>query len=236
MRVTLEIANRDLYDAIGVDQDRAVDPRRGRAAPASTLLDYVAARVHVNNGEADCAPGARALSFADKSDGFFAVTARRLRLQAHRRRRHRRVRPLLRPRSDASGAGAHRAARPARAAACLPRRRAHAAPRSADHALRQPARLPRARHGAHLHRLRPPGVPVRPAPGRRGARICVGGDALHPRHRHRLHRRALGDAHRRRASAGCGCRRASWSRRSRCRSPTSPSRTWRCASRSIAGC
>jgi hypothetical protein len=73
VRVTLQISNRDLYEAIGVDKDRAVqraEVERARAA----LLDYVAARVHIRNGEADCPPGERALSFADKSDGFFAVT------------------------------------------------------------------------------------------------------------------------------------------------------------------
>ncbi|MGZ3439332.1 MAG: HupE/UreJ family protein [Polyangia bacterium] len=71
--VTLQISNRDLYEAIGVDKDRAVDRAEVERARAP-LLDYVAARVHVKNGEADCPPAAHTLSFADKSDGFFAVT------------------------------------------------------------------------------------------------------------------------------------------------------------------
>jgi hypothetical protein len=74
VRVTLEISNRDLYEAIGVDKDRAVD-RAEVARTRDRLLDYVAARIHVRNGEADCPPDpARELSFDDKSDGFFAVT------------------------------------------------------------------------------------------------------------------------------------------------------------------
>jgi len=71
--VTLEISNRDLYEAIGVDKDRAVDRAEVERAK-DKLLAYVAERVHVDNGGALCAPGDRALSFADKSDGFFAVT------------------------------------------------------------------------------------------------------------------------------------------------------------------
>jgi len=71
--MTLQISNRDLYEAIGVDKDRAVTRNEVERARAS-LLDYVAGRVHVDNGGARCAPDARALSFADKSDGFFAVT------------------------------------------------------------------------------------------------------------------------------------------------------------------
>ena len=73
MRVTLQISNRDLYEAIGVEKDRAVGRAEVERAKGK-LLDYVAERVHVKNGEAECAPGDRALSFADKSDGFFAVT------------------------------------------------------------------------------------------------------------------------------------------------------------------
>lgn len=73
VRVTLQISNRDLYEAIGVDKDRAVtraEVDRARAA----LLAYVAERVHVDNGGARCAPDPGTLGFADKSDGFFAVT------------------------------------------------------------------------------------------------------------------------------------------------------------------
>lgn len=73
VRVTVQISNRDLYEAIGVEKDRAVTRAEVERA-RSRLLDYVAARVHVKNGDADCAPGARSLGFADKSDGFFAVT------------------------------------------------------------------------------------------------------------------------------------------------------------------
>ncbi|MCA1663635.1 MAG: HupE/UreJ family protein, partial [Myxococcales bacterium] len=71
--VTLQISNRDLYEAIGVDRDRAVTRDEVERARAP-LLDYVATRVHVDNGGARCAPDARTLSFTDKSDGFFAIT------------------------------------------------------------------------------------------------------------------------------------------------------------------
>jgi hydrogenase/urease accessory protein HupE len=73
VRVTLQISNRDLYEAIGVDKDRAVGRDEVERA-RERLLDYVVARVRVRNGDADCAPGARTLGFADKSEGFFAVT------------------------------------------------------------------------------------------------------------------------------------------------------------------
>jgi hypothetical protein len=73
VRVTLQISNRDLYEAIGVDKDRAVDRAEVERA-RDRLLAYVADRVHVKNGDADCAPDGRTLAFADKSDGFFAVT------------------------------------------------------------------------------------------------------------------------------------------------------------------
>jgi hypothetical protein len=73
VQVTLEISNRDLYEAIGVDKDRAVDRAEVERA-RQRLLDYVTARVRVANGEAPCPADGGALSFADKSDGFFAVT------------------------------------------------------------------------------------------------------------------------------------------------------------------
>ena len=73
MSVTLEISNRDLYEAIGLDRDRAVDRAQVERA-RGRLLDYVTARIHVDNSGAACAPDTRTLSFADKTDGFFAVT------------------------------------------------------------------------------------------------------------------------------------------------------------------
>ena len=73
VRLTLQISNRDLYEAVGVDKDRAVERAEVERA-RDRLLDYVAARLHVRNGEAACPVADRALSFADKSDGFFAVT------------------------------------------------------------------------------------------------------------------------------------------------------------------
>ncbi len=72
-RVTLQIADRDLAPAVGIARERPVTRAEATAAQA-TLLDYAASHVHVRNGEADCPPVTRALSFADKSDGFFAVT------------------------------------------------------------------------------------------------------------------------------------------------------------------
>ena len=65
MRVTVQISNRDLYEAIGVEKDRAVDRAEVERA-RDKLLAYVADRVHVKNGDADCAPADRALSFTDK--------------------------------------------------------------------------------------------------------------------------------------------------------------------------
>jgi hydrogenase/urease accessory protein HupE len=56
-----------------VEKDRAVGRDEVERARAR-LLAYVAERVRVRNGDAECAPGARTLGFADKSDGFFAVT------------------------------------------------------------------------------------------------------------------------------------------------------------------
>jgi HupE / UreJ protein len=72
VRVTLQISNRDLYEAVGVDKDRAVTRAEVEGA-RDRLLDYVVARVQVTNGGAACAPATRDLGFADKSDGFFAV-------------------------------------------------------------------------------------------------------------------------------------------------------------------
>jgi hypothetical protein len=73
VRITLSIGNRDLYEAVGAEKDRAVTEVEVERARAR-LLDYVAARIHVRNGDADCPPvGARDLGFAEKSDGFFAV-------------------------------------------------------------------------------------------------------------------------------------------------------------------
>jgi hydrogenase/urease accessory protein HupE len=73
VHVTLQIADRDLYEAIGVDKDRAVS-RAETLAARDRLLEYAAGHVHVRNGDADCPAATRALSLADKSDGFFAVT------------------------------------------------------------------------------------------------------------------------------------------------------------------
>jgi hypothetical protein len=56
-----------------VAKDRAVSRAEVEAARAR-LLDYVAARVHVRNDGLDCAAGGRELGFADRADGFFAVT------------------------------------------------------------------------------------------------------------------------------------------------------------------
>lgn len=73
MRVTLEIADRDLYEPLGVPKGQGLttaDVRKKERA----LLDYVTPRVRVHNGQAACEPAARALSFDEKSDGFFAVT------------------------------------------------------------------------------------------------------------------------------------------------------------------
>lgn len=73
MRITLELADRDLAEPLGLGKNQAITIAEVRDRQRA-LLDYVAARVHVRNGEAACPPDARALSFDEKSDGFFAVT------------------------------------------------------------------------------------------------------------------------------------------------------------------
>jgi hypothetical protein len=72
-RVTLQLADRDLAPAIGSAKERPVSRAEALAA-RDALLEYAAGHVHVRNGEADCPPVSRALSIADKADGFFAVT------------------------------------------------------------------------------------------------------------------------------------------------------------------
>jgi hypothetical protein len=74
VHLTVEIANADLYEAVGAARDRAVDKAEVLAARAR-ILDYVAARIHVHNGGAECPPAPRTLSIDDKSDGFFATVA-----------------------------------------------------------------------------------------------------------------------------------------------------------------
>jgi hypothetical protein len=73
VHVTLQISDRDLYEAVGVAKDRAVSRAEVEAA-RDRLLGYVAGRVHVRNGGAECGAGDRTLSFAEREGGFFAVT------------------------------------------------------------------------------------------------------------------------------------------------------------------
>ena len=182
--VTLQIANRDLYEAIGVDKDRAVTRVEVERARAS-LLDYVATRVHVDNGGARCAPDARTLSFADKSDGFFAVT--RVDYVCKRTAAAVTVDYDLFFDLDPRHQGLARVELPGQPERqhVFSRLGAHAAPRPSDHARRQPARLLPARHGAHLHRLRSPRLPLRPAARGDGARPprrhCATSSASSPR-------------------------------------------------------
>jgi HupE / UreJ protein len=72
-RVTLQIADRDLAPAVGLDREQPVT-RAEALARQDALLGYAAGHVHIRNGEADCPPVSRALSIADRADGFFAVT------------------------------------------------------------------------------------------------------------------------------------------------------------------
>ncbi|MDB4967235.1 MAG: conserved rane protein of unknown function [Myxococcales bacterium] len=74
VRVTLQISNRDLYEALALDDKERAATRAEVEQARPRVLEYVAARVHVRNGDAACPPAARELSFADKSDGFFVVT------------------------------------------------------------------------------------------------------------------------------------------------------------------
>jgi hydrogenase/urease accessory protein HupE len=72
VEVAVEISNRDLYEAVGAEKDRPVT--RDEALRArDRLLAYVGEHVRVENGGSPCAAHTRELSFADKSDGFFAI-------------------------------------------------------------------------------------------------------------------------------------------------------------------
>lgn len=72
VRVTLDVAGRDLVEPLGLDPATPLTPV-AVSARQDRLLDYLTARVHVTNGQATCAPADRGLSFAARSGGFFAV-------------------------------------------------------------------------------------------------------------------------------------------------------------------
>src|SRR5438552_2477974 len=69
---TFQLSSTDLYEAVGVSRDRPVTRDEVRAGKGR-LLAYLAERVHVAAGGADCpaAPTSQ-LDFADNADGFFA--------------------------------------------------------------------------------------------------------------------------------------------------------------------
>jgi hypothetical protein len=71
---TLQVGNRDLYEAVGLERDRPVE-RAEAAAAAPRIAAYLAARVRVQNAGLDCPAAPRGQRIIDKSDGFFiAVT------------------------------------------------------------------------------------------------------------------------------------------------------------------
>jgi hypothetical protein len=69
---TVEISSRDLYEAVGVERDRAVT-RDEVEAGRDQLFAYLLGHIHVAQGPADCPGEAGELTFVDKLDGFFAA-------------------------------------------------------------------------------------------------------------------------------------------------------------------
>ncbi len=72
IELRFQIGNSDLYEAIGVDRDRAVtreeiEQNRGK------LFDYLASHVTVKSGNFSCEPSPQKLEFADRNGFFFAV-------------------------------------------------------------------------------------------------------------------------------------------------------------------
>ena len=67
---TIQIASTDLYEALGIDKERAVS-RDEVLAGQARLLAYLAAHVHVATADLDCPAEPAGLSFVDKADGFF---------------------------------------------------------------------------------------------------------------------------------------------------------------------
>lgn len=76
--VTLQIANGDLYEALGLGQDRAATSDEARNG-AGRIASYVLARLIVKNHGHDCAGEAEENTLLDKGSGFFFVQRLRYR-------------------------------------------------------------------------------------------------------------------------------------------------------------
>jgi hypothetical protein len=71
---TFQLADGDLGAPLALPKERTATRDEARAGERA-LLDYVAARVQVRNGDFPCAARPRGVTLVDKSGGFFAVAA-----------------------------------------------------------------------------------------------------------------------------------------------------------------
>lgn len=69
---TVQIASTDLYEAVGVENDRPVTRDEVRAG-RDRLYAYLASHIHIDERGAPCLPEPAGLDFLDKSEGFFAA-------------------------------------------------------------------------------------------------------------------------------------------------------------------
>lgn len=69
---TFQVANTDLYEALGLDRDRPLS-RREAETGKGRIAAYLAARVTVSNQGVSCPPLPGATDFIDKTDGFFLI-------------------------------------------------------------------------------------------------------------------------------------------------------------------
>jgi hypothetical protein len=72
VEVTLQVANTDLYEALGLSQDRPATMPEAQAG-ATRLASYFLSRIEVKNHGHACPGQADAQSFLDKGGGFFFV-------------------------------------------------------------------------------------------------------------------------------------------------------------------
>src|SRR4051812_8512119 len=70
--LTLQIANTDLFEALGVERDRPVT-RDEVLSGKERLFAYLAARLHVDERGAACPAQAGGMDLVDKLDGFFVA-------------------------------------------------------------------------------------------------------------------------------------------------------------------
>jgi hypothetical protein len=76
--VTLQIASSDLYEALGLSQDRPATAAEARAG-TTRITAYLLARLSVKNHGHDCAGEPEENTLLDKGNGFFFVQKLRYR-------------------------------------------------------------------------------------------------------------------------------------------------------------